>query len=67
LNDYGVRRLAAAVVQQAIGDLDCTSEPDRRSAEAFIGREDFDHWCVLAGLNPTAARERLLQHQREAA
>jgi hypothetical protein len=39
----------------------CSSEPWRRSAGAFIDGEDFDGWCVLAGLNPTAARERLQQ------
>ena len=59
LNDDGVRRLAVAVLQQAISDLDSAADPDRRSAEAFIAREDFDYWCVLAGVNPTAARERL--------
>jgi hypothetical protein len=37
------------------------------SAEAFIDREDFDVWCALAGVNLTAARERLKERQREAA
>ena len=59
LNDDGIKRLAAAVPMQAIADLDCASETDRRSAEDFIAREDFDSWCILAGVNPTAARERL--------
>ena len=58
LNDDGVKRLAIAVIQQAISDLDVAG-PDRQSAEAFIAREDFDCWCVLAGVTPTAARERL--------
>jgi hypothetical protein len=66
LDDYGVRRLAIAVLQQAISDLDYPSEPDRRSAEAFIAREDFDTWCVLAGINPAAARERLALRDRAA-
>jgi hypothetical protein len=59
LNDDGIKRLGIAVLQQAISDLGCTSQAERRSAEAFIGRESFDCWCVLAGVNPTAARERL--------
>jgi hypothetical protein len=67
LNDDGASRLAIAVLQQAITDLDCASAPDRQSAAAFIEREDFDCWCVLAGVNPTAARERLNERQREAA
>jgi hypothetical protein len=67
LNHDGVRRLAIAVLQQAISDLDRAAVPDRRSAEAFIAREDFDCWCFLAGVNPTAARERLQQGRREAA
>jgi hypothetical protein len=67
LNDDGIKRLAIAVLQQAIRDLVCTSESDRRSAAAFVAREDFDSWCVLARLNPTAARERLQERPREAA
>jgi hypothetical protein len=67
LNDHGVRRLAVAVLQQAISDLDCATPHDRLSAAAFIAREDFDCWCVLAGVNPIAARERLQQGRREAA
>ena len=66
LNDDGVERLAIAVIQQAISDLDVAG-PDRQSAEAFIAREDFDCWCVLAGVNPTAARERLRERQTKAA
>jgi len=67
LNDDGVRRLAAAVLQQAISDLDGASKTDRQSAAAFIAREDFGCWCALAGVNPTAARERLQQGRRAAA
>jgi hypothetical protein len=52
LNDDGVRRLAIAVLQQAISDLTCASETDRHSAKAFVDREDFDSWCALAGVNP---------------
>ena len=59
LNDDGVRRLAAAVLQQAISDLDGASKTNRRSAAAFIAREESACWCALAGVNPTAARERL--------
>ncbi len=61
LNDHGVRRLAAAVVQQAIADLQSPIPEHRRSAAAFIGRrEDFDQfWCALAGLDGDAVRERL--------
>jgi hypothetical protein len=66
-DDGGIRRLAIAVLHQAILDLDCASTPDRRSAQAFIERDDFDCWCALAGVNPTAARERLRERSREAA
>jgi len=41
LSDDGVRRLAAAVLQQAISDLDGASKTDRQSTEAFIAREEF--------------------------
>jgi hypothetical protein len=67
MNDDGIKQLAIAVLQQAIADLNCRSEADRRSAEAFVGREDFDSWCILAGLNPDAAHERLRRRQPEAA
>ncbi len=40
--DDGVRRMAVAVLQQAISDLDNASSHHRLSAEAFIAREDFD-------------------------
>ena len=66
LNDDAVRRLAVAVLQQAISDLDSAVDPDRRSAEAFIERDDFDYWCGLAGVNPIAARERLALRNRAA-
>jgi hypothetical protein len=67
LNDDGVRRLAASVVLQAINDLECPIDVHRERARVFIEREDFDCWCVLPGVNPTAARERLKERQREAA
>jgi hypothetical protein len=67
LNDHGVRRLAAAVLLQAVADLHSAIPEYRRSATAFVEREDFDAWCALAGVNPTAARERLKERQREAA
>ena len=68
LNDDGVRRLAAAVLQQAIADLQSPTPEYRRSAATFVERrEDFEFWCALAGLETDAARERLEQHQPEAA
>ena len=70
LNDHGVRLLAAAILLQAIADLDGPSESDRQSAAAFIARDDFDHWCVLAGLEGEAVRERRsgqISHHEEAA
>lgn len=66
LNDDGVKRLAIAVLQQAMSDLDSGSAGDRESARAFIARDDFDCWCILAGVNPTAARERLARRDRAA-
>ncbi len=60
LNDQGVRRLAAAVLRQAIADLQSPIPEYRRSAAAFIERrEDFEFWCALAGLDGDAVRERL--------
>ena len=60
LNDHGVRRLAAAVLQQAIADLHSPIPEYRRSAVAFVERrEDFEFWCALAGLETDAVRERL--------
>jgi len=47
-------------------DLDSAVDPDRRSAEASIERDDFDYWCGLAGVNPIAARERLALRDRAA-
>jgi hypothetical protein len=66
LNDDGIKQLAIVVRQQTINDLGCVSETDGQSASAFIARENFDVWCVLA-LNPAAARERLRKRQTEAA
>jgi hypothetical protein len=61
LNDDGVRRLAIAVLQQAVADLRGPTSGYRRSAAAFMARrEDFDQfWCALAGLDADAVRERL--------
>jgi len=63
LDDDGVRRLAVAVLQQAVLDLQGPIPEYRRSAAAFMARrEDFDQfWCALAGLEPDAVRERLAQ------
>jgi hypothetical protein len=72
LNDHGVRRLAVAVLQLAVADLQSAIPEYRRSAAAFMARpEDFDDfWCALAGLGGDAVRERLREqtsHHEEAA
>jgi len=72
LNNHGVRRLAIAVLTQAVADLQGPIPEYRRSAEAFMARrEDFDQfWCALVGLDGEAVRERLserVSHHREAA
>ncbi len=56
LTDDGVRRLAVAVLQQAVADLRGPISEYRRSAAAFLARrEDFDDfWCALAGLDGDA-------------
>jgi len=61
LNEHGVRRLAVAVLQQAVADLQGPIPEYRRSAAAFMARrEDFDEcWCALVGLDADAVRERL--------
>jgi hypothetical protein len=47
LNDDGVRRLAIAVLQQAVADLQSAIPEYRRSAAAFMAwREDFDGFCA---------------------
>jgi hypothetical protein len=56
-----------AVLQQRFSDLWGSSAAERRSAKAFIDREDFAAWCFLAGLNSAAVRDRLEQRQRPAA
>jgi hypothetical protein len=71
LNDHGVRRLAIAVLQQAVADLQGPIPEYRRSAAAFMARrEDLEFWCALAGLDADAVRERLsgqISHHEEAA
>jgi hypothetical protein len=72
LGDHGVRRLAVAVLQQAVSDLQSAIPEYRRSAEAFMARrEDFDQfWCALVGLDGDAVRERITEqspHREEAA
>jgi len=61
LDDHGVRRLAVAVLQLAVADLQGPIPEYRRSATAFMARrEDFDgFWCALVGLDGDAVRERL--------
>jgi hypothetical protein len=45
LHDDGVRRLAIAVLQQAVTDLRGPIPEYRRCAAAFMARrEDFDEW-----------------------
>ena len=71
LNDHGVRRLAIAVLQQAVADLHSPIPEHRSSAAAFIERrEDLEFWCTLAGLDGDAVREELGErnsHHEEAA
>jgi hypothetical protein len=72
LNDHGVRRLAIAVLQQTVTDLQGPISGYRRSAAAFMARrEDFDQfWCALVGLDGDAVRQRLseqISHHEEAA
>ena len=70
LSDDGGRRLAIAVLQQAVADLQSPIPEYRRSAASYIGRrEDFDlFWCALVGLDPDAVRARLLAwHRKDAA
>jgi hypothetical protein len=65
LDDDGIRRLAVAVLQQAVADLQGPIPECRRSAVAFMARrEDFDQfWCALAGLEADAVRERLARRE----
>jgi hypothetical protein len=62
LNDDGVRRLAIAVLQQAVTDS-CKARHLSTVAvlRAFMARrEDFDEfWCALVGLQGDSVRERL--------
>jgi hypothetical protein len=72
LNDHGVRRLAIAVLTQAVADLQGPIPEYRRSAATFMARrDDFDEfWCALVGLDGDAVRERLSEqspHREEAA
>jgi hypothetical protein len=68
LSDHGVRRLAIAVLQLTVTDLQSAIPEYRPSAAAFMARrEDFDEfWCALAGLKGDAVRQRL-GYQEEAA
>jgi hypothetical protein len=65
LSDNAVRRLAIAVLQQAVMDLRGPIPEYQRCAAAFMARpEDFgDFWCALAGLDGDAVRERLDQQE----
>jgi hypothetical protein len=66
LDDDGLRALAVEVLRLAVTDLHGTHAARRRSAQNFVNRrEDFEHWCALAGVKPDAVRERL--DHREAA
>jgi hypothetical protein len=61
LDDAGIKRLAIAVIREAVADLQSSIPEYRRSAAAFLQRrEDFDDfWCALTGLDHDAVRERL--------
>jgi hypothetical protein len=61
LSDDGVRRLAIAVLQQAVADLHSGIPETAAAPRRFIGRrEDVDQfWCALVGLDGDAVRERL--------
>jgi hypothetical protein len=67
LDDDGVRRLAIAVLQQAVADLHSAIPEYRRSAEAFMARREDFHgfWCALVGLDGDAVRERLSEQVRQ--
>jgi hypothetical protein len=66
LDDDGVQRLAIEVLRLAVADLHGTHAARRRSAQNFVNRrEDFEHWCAVAGVKPDAVRERL-DHQEAA-
>jgi len=58
--DVPLRRIAAAVVGQAVADLRGAQPRQRKHAEAFIKSQSFTTWCGLTPLDPHAVRERLL-------
>jgi hypothetical protein len=61
LADDGIRRLAAAALQQAITDLENEREPHTSDAQRFFdSNDDLAHWCVPPPVGAQAAvRERL--------
>jgi hypothetical protein len=67
LHNGGIRRLAIAVLQQSVAELQGPIPEFRRCAAAFMARrEDFDEfWCALTGLKGDAVRDRL-DHQEAA-
>jgi hypothetical protein len=67
VNHEGARRLAIAVLQQAVADFQSPIPEYRQSAAAFMERpEDFDRfWCALVGLDGDAVRERLSEQVRQ--
>ena len=61
------RRLAAAVVADAVRELSLTQKRDRElreTANAWLWTEKAAGWMELLGYNPTAMRERLVQQGR---
>ncbi len=54
----GCRRLACAVIHQALEDLE-GNDPERTRAEVFFFGDStlFCFWCELAGVDPEGIRE----------
>jgi hypothetical protein len=56
LADDGIRRLAAAALQQAITDLENEREPHTSDAQRFFdSNDDLAHWCVPPPVGAQAA------------
>jgi len=57
-----LRRVACAVIGQAVADLHNPALPARVRAQArgFVQSPNFTTWCGLTGINPAAARSKLL-------
>lgn len=55
-----IRRLATAVVHQALDDLAAPQPLVRRDAQRFFRGEAFEAWGSLTPLNVAAVRQRLV-------